>query len=106
MMQKKLTPEEFMDCLILVKSTRAGWMQSRTGNIQWANREDMRAAFALYNRVVRGNGKELGTECAPCHVKVFNWLLDVVTRDVHAQQVTAQEGPVTIHFCEAPETSA
>lgn len=94
MIQKKLTPEEFIACLLLVKSTRAGWMMGRTGGVAWASAADMRAAFAMYNRCVRGPGKELGTGCAPCHVKAFNWLLDVVTNDVTAQKV--QQGPYTV----------
>ena len=100
MIQKKLTPEEFIACLLLVKSTRAGWMMGRTGGVAWASREDMQAAFAMYNRAVRGLGKELGTGCAACHVKVFNWLLDVVTKDVQAQRLSGSEPVFTVYIAE------
>ena len=57
-----------------------------TGTIQWADRDQMHRAFDLFNEH-SGQGPVFAT-LVPPHPMVFNWLLDVATEGVEAEQMS------------------
>lgn len=56
----------------------------RTGFVQWESRAHAQEAFALFNTYSGKGPMMLG--CAPCHAKVFNWLLRLALAEVPEAQ--------------------
>lgn len=96
-MEPTISDELCGKAIVILKTVRISYKHGRYGPIEWESREQMDEAFRLYNR----HNYRLMTGCMPCHVKVFNWLIDQAFRDVRVHELpnTTPE----IHF-DGPET--
>lgn len=56
-----------------------------TGFVAWKDRAQTQRAFDLYNTFSNGE-RPMVIGCAPCHSKVFNWLLSKAMADVPEEQ--------------------
>lgn len=67
----------------ILKTARIPYLRTRYP-VDWGGHEIMNRAFGLYN--AHHPARPQQRVCAPCHLKVFNWLLDQAFNDLHPDQ--------------------
>lgn len=85
-----MRPQARSEAAAILKTARlVTGIRGRWGFVQWKDGDQARHAFWLYNEHA-GRGY-MGIGCAPCHSKVFNWLMDVVMEGVEAGQMEIEQ---------------
>lgn len=68
----------------ILKTARVMWVRNKYP-VEWGSPDILHRAFALYN--LHHLSARQRPECAPCHIKVFNWLMDEAFKDVTVTQL-------------------